>query len=73
MDIMTVMDDITKELTSALKSISQAKDATEKEVYSRIVKNLCDSLDIITSMSREMIPYDFEDDFDDIDNEDLPF
>lgn len=73
MDIIKLMDDISKELAMALKSMSQAKDIVEKEAYSRIVKNLCESMDIFTNMSRELLPYDFDDDFDDIDNEDLPF
>ncbi len=73
MDIVKLMDDISKELAIALKSMSQAKDIAEKEACSRIVKNLCESLDIFISMSRELVPYDFDDDFDDIDNEDLPF
>ena len=73
MDIIKLMDDISKELAMALKSMSQAKDIAEKEAYSRIVKNLCESMDIFTNMSRELLPYDFDDDFDDIDNEDLPF
>lgn len=70
---MKLMDDISKELAAALKSMSQSTDVAEKEVYSRIVKNLCEALDIFTNMSMEMMPYDFDDDFDDIDNEDLPF
>ena len=73
MDIVKFMDDISKELTVALRSMSQAKDVIEKEAYSRIVKNLSESLEIFTNISREMLPYDFDDDFDDIDNGDLPF
>ena len=73
MDFIKLMDDISKELAMALKSMSITKDLKEKEVYSRIVKNLSESLDVFNNMSREMIPYDFDDEFDDIDNEDLPF
>jgi hypothetical protein len=61
-----------KKSCGALKSMSQAKDVSDKEAYSRIVKNLCESLDVFLDFNRDIMPYDFED-FDDIDNEDLPF
>jgi hypothetical protein len=72
MDTTKIIDDISKEICGALKSMSQAKDVSDKESYSRIVKNLCESLDVFLDLNRDMIPYDF-DEFDDIDNEDLPF
>ena len=73
MDIIKLMDDISKEIAVIIKSMSQAKDVGEKEAYSRIVKNLSESMDVFNSMSRELMPYDYDDDFDDIDNGDLPF
>jgi hypothetical protein len=72
MDTTKIIDDISKEISGALKSMSQAKDVSDKEAYSRIVKNLCESLDVFLDLTRDMVPYDF-DEFDDIDNEDLPF
>ncbi|NLA74279.1 MAG: hypothetical protein GX846_02180 [Deltaproteobacteria bacterium] len=72
MDTTKIMDDITKEIGVALKSMSQTKDASDKEVYSRIVKNLCEALDVFLAVNRDIMPYDF-DEFDDIDNGDLPF
>jgi hypothetical protein len=72
MDTTKIIDDISKEISGALKSMSQAKDVSDKEAYSRIVKNLCESLDVFLDLTRDMIPYDF-DEFDDIDNEDMPF
>lgn len=72
MDTTKIIDDISKEISNALKSMSQAKDVSDKEAYSRIVKNLCESLDVFMDFNRDIMPYDF-DDFDDIDNEDLPF
>jgi hypothetical protein len=72
MDTAKLIDDISKEISGALKSMAQAKDVSDKEAYSRIVKNLCESLDVFLDLNRDMIPYDF-DEFDDIDNEDLPF
>ena len=53
--------------------MSEAKDVAEKEAYSRIVKNLSDSLGVFFNLATDMMPYDYNDDFDDIDNEDLPF
>lgn len=70
------MDGISKELESALAAMSKAKDVNEKEAYSRVVKNLCDSLGVFLNLASGMMPCDYEDeydDFDDIDNEDLPF
>ena len=72
MDTTKIIDDISKEISGALKAMSQVKDVSDKEAYSRIVKNLCESLDVFLDLTRDMIPYDF-DEFDDIDNEDLPF
>ena len=44
MDPEKIMNDLSKELISALKAMSKAKNLNEKEVHSRIVKNLCESL-----------------------------
>ena len=65
-----IMDGLSKELNSALKAMSKAKDADEKEVYSRIVKNLCESLGVFLNLASEMMPLDFD---DDLENEDIPF
>lgn len=73
MDPEKIINDISNELSLALKSMSKAKDANEKEAYSRVVKNLCESLNVFFNLATDMMPYDYEDDFDDIDNEDLPF
>ena len=70
MDPDKVMDGLTKELNAALKAMAKAKDITEKEVYSRIVKNLCESLGVFFELASEMMPLDFEDDLED---EDIPF
>ena len=70
MDPDKIMDGLSKELNSALKAMSKAKDADEKEVYSRIVKNLCESLGVFLNLASEMMPLDFD---DDLENEDIPF
>ena len=52
MDPDKIMDGLSKELNSALKAMGKAKDANEKEVYSRIVKNLCESLGCVFKSSK---------------------
>lgn len=75
MDPDKVMSGLEKELNSALKSMSKTKDINEKESYSRIIKNLCESQGVFLKLASEMMPFDFDDDLedDDLDNEDLPF
>ena len=68
-----IIFDLSNELSVTLKKMSETKDVTEKEAYSRIVKNLTDSLGVFFNLATDMMPYDYDDDFDDIDNEDLPF
>lgn len=70
MDPDKIMDGLLKELDSALKAMSKAKDVNEKEVHSRIVKNLCESLGVFFDLAGEMLPLDFD---DDLEKEDIPF
>ena len=65
-----LMDSLSKELTVALKAMAKAKNVDEKETYSRIVKNLCESLGVFLNLVSEMMPFDFEDESTE---EDLPF
>ena len=65
-----LMDGLSKELTVALKAMAKTKDVAEKETYSRIVKNLCESLGVFLNLVSEMMPFDFDDDSTD---DDLPF
>jgi hypothetical protein len=64
MDAEKIMDGLSKELVVALKAMSKAKDVDEKEVHSRIVKNLCESLGVFLDLANEMMPFDFDDDSD---------
>lgn len=73
MDPEKIIYDLSNELAATVKKMSETKDITEKESYSRIVKNLSDSLGVFFNLATDMMPYDYDDDFDDIDNEDLPF
>ena len=70
MDPEKIIGGLTKELTSALKAMSKAKDVNEKEVHSRIVKNLCESLGVFFDLASEIMPFDFDGDSE---NEDIPF
>jgi len=70
MDPEKIMDGLSKELNVALKAMSKAKNANEKDVYSRIVKNLCESLGVFLDLVSEMMPFDFD---DDLEKEDIPF
>lgn len=64
------MDGLTKELNATLKAMAKAKNVNEKEVYSRIIKNLCESLGVFFDLVSEMTPFDFD---DDLKKKDIPF
>jgi hypothetical protein len=70
MDPDKIMDGLSKELNSALKAMAKAKDVNEKEVYSRIVKNLCESLGVFFNLASEMMSFDPD---EDLEKEDTPF
>jgi len=55
-----IMDGISKELMSALKAMSNSKDAKEKLAYSEVIKNLCTSLGVFLDAASSMM--DFEED-----------
>jgi hypothetical protein len=55
-----IMDGISKELMSALKAMSNSKDAKEKVAYSEVIKNLCTSLGVFLDAASTMM--DFEED-----------
>jgi len=64
------MDGLSKELNSALKAMAKAEDVNEREVYSRIVKNLCESLGVFFNLASEIMSSDAD---DNLDKEDIPF
>ena len=70
MDPEKIIFGLSKELDSELKAMSQAKDVNEKEIHSRIVKNLCESLGVFFDLASEVMSFDFDDDSD---KEDIPF
>ncbi|MCG6881915.1 MAG: hypothetical protein LJE96_22565 [Deltaproteobacteria bacterium] len=65
-----IMDGLSKELNSAMKAMSKTKDLNEKEAYSRIIKNLCESQGVFLKLAAEMMPFDID---DDLEEEDIPF
>ena len=73
MDPEKIILDLSNELSAALVKMSESKDVAEKEAYSRVVKNLSDSLGVFFNLATDMLPYDYDDEFDDVDNEDFPF
>ena len=75
MDPDRVMNGLERELNSALKLMSKTKDINEKEAYSRIIKNLCESQGVFLSLASEMMPFDFDDDLeeDELKDKDIPF
>ena len=70
MDPEKIIFDLSVQLSEALKNMAGAKDVNEKEAYSRIVKNLCESLGVFLNLASEMMPFDFD---DDLDEEGMPF
>ena len=70
MDPEKIIDGLSKELMFSLKAMSKSKNVNEKEVHSRIVKDLCQSLGVFFDLAHEMMPLDFE---GDPDKEDIPF
>jgi hypothetical protein len=60
MDPEKIMNGISKEIFTALKSMEKAKTPEEKLVYSETVKNLCDSLGVFLNLLSDMTPYDDE-------------
>lgn len=61
MDPDIIMDNLSKELNVALKAMAKAKDVNEKETYSRIIKNLCESLGVFLKLASEMMQFDDDD------------
>ena len=60
MDPEKIMDGLTKELDDALKAMAKAKLLDEKVAYSKVVKNLCESLGVFLDLATGMMPMDFD-------------
>lgn len=70
MDPEKIIDGLSKELVSSLKLMAKTNNVNEKEVYSRIVKNLCESLGVFFDLADDMMPLDFD---EEPEGEDVPF
>ncbi len=66
MDPDTIMDDLSKELSGALKAMSKAKTVEEKVAYSHIVKNMSESLGVFLNLATDVMDLDL-----DLDDEDF--
>lgn len=70
MDPDKIMDGLSKEINLALKAMTKTKDINEKEVYSRIIKNLCESQGVFLKLASEIMSLDFDEDSGE---ENIPF
>ena len=62
MDPEKIMDELSKELTDALKMMRKVKTAEEKLAYSQVVKNLSESLGVFLRLASDMMGMDFDED-----------
>lgn len=62
MDPEKIMDELSNELETALKSMGRAATVEEKLQYSQIVHHLCESLGVFLNLASEMMDYDYDDD-----------
>jgi hypothetical protein len=65
MDPDKIMDNLSNEINRTLKSMAKTKDVNEKEAYSRIIKNLCESQGVFLKLASEMMSLDLDDDLND--------
>jgi hypothetical protein len=61
-DMDKTMDRMAKELNNVLKSMSKAKSMEEKELCSRTVKNLSESLGVFFKIAEDVMSRDLLDD-----------
>ena len=64
MDPEKLMNDISKELSTAIKAMAKAKSTEEKLQNSEIVKNLSESLGVFLGLISDMAPYGFDEEED---------
>lgn len=62
-----IMDGISKQIMTSLRELGKASTTDEKLKHSKIIKNLCNSLDVFFGLMNDMVPYD------DDENDDIPF
>lgn len=62
MDPDKIMDSLSAELSSAIKAMAKAKTIEEKVAYSKIVKNMSESLGVFLSLASDMMGFDYDND-----------
>ena len=60
MEPQDIMDGISSELDDALKAMAKAKSLDEKLAYSKIVKNLSESLGVFIDLASSVMEMDFD-------------
>lgn len=60
MDPEIIMNDISKEISASLAAMAKAKTPEEKLVYSKTIKNLCESLGVFLDLLNDITPFDDE-------------
>ena len=66
MDPEKLMTELSSQLSATLKAMAKAKTVEEKKQYSEILKNLSESLGVFLGIIRDLAPYDFDEDDDNI-------
>jgi len=61
MDPEQVIENLLKELDKSLKAMGKAKTIEEKETYSRIVKNIAESVGVFFNAINDMMAYSSDD------------
>jgi len=61
-----IMENLSKELTGAIKAMAKAKTVEEKVAYSHIVKNMSESLGVFFSVANDMMALEDFDNDDDV-------
>lgn len=65
MDPEQILEGLSTELNTTLKAMAKTKDVNEKEAYSRILKNLCESMGVFLKLASEMMQYDDDEEMGD--------
>jgi Na+-transporting NADH:ubiquinone oxidoreductase subunit NqrE len=60
MEPQDIMDGISSELGDALKAMAKVKSLDEKLAYSKVVKNLSESLGVFIDLATGMMDMDFD-------------
>ena len=58
-----IMDNLSKELSAAIKAMSKAKTVEEKVAYSQIVKNVSKSMGVFFNLASAMMAISDDDNF----------